>query len=413
MFSAMADFVSSTYKTEAGKQTSTSRQTHTPERLTFGNQSLIVFPNSNIFFRLFDGKSVSKEQTCLLDNLWIAHNKKDTKYFIAVMNSLVHVFDTNKTHFKFYVVFKGRLTGVFSTWLEVLDSIQGEQQPRFKGFHNIAEAHSAARSLIGLNYYISPSLRNYTEPLPYQVLKDTDKILFCQHCEILTKTVRNLNQERENLTIQNQKLISQLSALEKQYKISQREFQQYKEQVVSRKSVETQTVFQQNTSNPLMGMFFPKEQSSVQTENVVESQTVIQSEKLNPLMVGVLPKNTTLVQTKDKGKSQTVTLPEISNPFMADTLPKSINPVQTGTSSSFYQDSSPKDTDLDKISQLIQQKQTIIVDKDELNIMMKYMIQEYMHQKTDSELLDEDSQSPELDPIIAEDEETTTHLADS
>lgn len=49
---------------------------------------------------------------------------KDSKYFNAVMNSLVHMFDTNKSIFKFYIVTKGRLTGIFATWAEVLGSIQ-------------------------------------------------------------------------------------------------------------------------------------------------------------------------------------------------------------------------------------------------------------------------------------------------
>lgn len=47
-------------------------RTHiTSKRIRFGNQELTVFPNSNISFKTLQHISLSKEQKCILDNLWI------------------------------------------------------------------------------------------------------------------------------------------------------------------------------------------------------------------------------------------------------------------------------------------------------------------------------------------------------
>ena len=45
------------------------------EMLQFGIVSLQVFPNSNISFKILPDLQISKEQKCLLDNLWIASKK--------------------------------------------------------------------------------------------------------------------------------------------------------------------------------------------------------------------------------------------------------------------------------------------------------------------------------------------------
>ena len=55
------------------------------ERLQFGQQNLIAYGPSNWTFRHLADCQLDKQQTCLIDNIWIAHNKKDTKYVIAVL----------------------------------------------------------------------------------------------------------------------------------------------------------------------------------------------------------------------------------------------------------------------------------------------------------------------------------------
>ena len=44
----------------------------TPDSLHFGKETLEVFPNSNISFKTLSALVITREQNCLLDNLWIA-----------------------------------------------------------------------------------------------------------------------------------------------------------------------------------------------------------------------------------------------------------------------------------------------------------------------------------------------------
>lgn len=182
------------------------------EKIRFGNQELLVFPRGKMSFKEFSHITLSKEQKCILDNLWISFNKKDQKYFLACMNSLSEHFHQTKTHFKFYVVFKGNLLGIwiFHTWIEVLDSIKDFKNPLFKGFNNLSEALDHARNFLGLNFHISPSLRTvYESPLDYSVVKDQKgKILFCDHCETLSKDFKRIN-EHNNLLIHEKRILLQ------------------------------------------------------------------------------------------------------------------------------------------------------------------------------------------------------------
>lgn len=150
-------------------------RTHiTLKRIRFGNQELTVFPNSNISFKTLQHISLSKEQKCIFDNLWIFYyrNPKDQKHFLAVLNSLLEYFNSKRTTFKFYVFFNGKIRSVFHTWLEVLDSINNFPDPKYKGFNSISEAFDAGRSQIGLNCCISPSLKTIRdEPLNYSCLR--------------------------------------------------------------------------------------------------------------------------------------------------------------------------------------------------------------------------------------------------
>lgn len=138
---------------------------------------------------------------------------------MIVISCLAEFVDTQHSRFKFYVVFQGKISGIFHTWLEIQDSISDFPKPIFKGFNNLSEAHSAARSHIGLNYFVAPSLRNYAEAPPTHITHDTNQILFCDHCEILQKTVLHLNKEKDDLAGQNTYLINQLAEREKEIEI--------------------------------------------------------------------------------------------------------------------------------------------------------------------------------------------------
>ena len=179
------------------------------ERLQFGQHNLIAYESSNLTFRSLPIYQIDKQQKCLIDNIWIAHNKKDTKYIIAVLNALGFYFNSkNKENkFKYYVVIHGKINGVFQTWIEVLDSIKGVSKPLFKGFNDFTEALDYARGVLGPNYYISPSLKQNPDKIPqYNIQKDTDKIIFCDHCSSMTEAFKRLNYKNELLAQENLQL---------------------------------------------------------------------------------------------------------------------------------------------------------------------------------------------------------------
>ncbi|KAG5569090.1 hypothetical protein H5410_058856 [Solanum commersonii] len=72
-----------------------------------------------------------------------------------------------------------------------------------------------ARGILGPNYYISPALRQNPQKTPqYNIQKDTDKIIFCDHCSSMTEAFKRLNAKVEALLQENTKLMER-------YKITQ------------------------------------------------------------------------------------------------------------------------------------------------------------------------------------------------
>ncbi|KAG5567996.1 hypothetical protein H5410_064990 [Solanum commersonii] len=124
-------------------------------------------------------------------------------------NSLSHYFtDKNEDKkFRFYVVVQGRLPGFFQTWIEVIDSIKDFHTPLFKGFNDLNEALDYARGTLGPNHFINPALRQTTRSsfLRYDIQRDTDKIIFCDHCSSMTEGFKRLNQTIEKLETERKK----------------------------------------------------------------------------------------------------------------------------------------------------------------------------------------------------------------
>ena len=121
----------------------------------------------------------------------------------------------SRPRFKYYVVIHGKTNGIFQTWLEVLDSIQGFKAPLFKGFNDFTEATNHDRGYLGPNYYISPSLRQNSDQIPqYNLQTETGKIIFCNHCFSMTENFKKLNAQKESLLMENARLIKQIQLLE-------------------------------------------------------------------------------------------------------------------------------------------------------------------------------------------------------
>ena len=253
------------------------------ERLQFGQQNLIAYEPSNLTFRHLSNCQLDKQQKCLIDNIWIAHNKKDTKYVIAVLNALGYYFpNKNKENrFKYYVVILGKTNGVFQTWIEVLDSIKKFQKPLFKGFNDFTEALDYARGILGPNYYISPALRQNPDKIPqYNIQRDTDKVIFCNHCSSMTEAFKRLNLKNEALMQENATLRERLNKMESKGK-----------------NVKNQTDtqgFPSQTKMDEMSVHSPlnAKKSTVSDEDTASPvQTVAGKDFSNPLMAVTLPKS--------------------------------------------------------------------------------------------------------------------------
>ena len=221
----------------------------TIERIHFGRQNLIYYPESNFSFKTRPEARVDRNQKCLLDNLWISYNKtpRDVSYFLAVMNALAQYFTeknlTNK--FKFYVIIQGRTPGIYQTWIQVIDAIKGFKDPLYKGFNNFHEALDYARGNLGPNFYVVPELQNQTKIPQYNIQKDTNKIIFCDHCTSMTENFRRLNHKNEILEKERNELIRQNMILQDYI----RDIEKTQEQA-SFSNTATQTSFQPQDFQP-------------------------------------------------------------------------------------------------------------------------------------------------------------------
>jgi len=136
--------------------------------------------------------------------------------------------------FKYYVVIHGKTNGIFQTWLEVLDSIKDLEKSLFKGFNNFIEALDYARGILGLNYYISPELKQNPENIPqYNIQKDTGKIIFYDHFSSMTEAFKRLNQKNEILVQEKARLVEQVKVLEHRFQAVKFELAQSQNQVVA------------------------------------------------------------------------------------------------------------------------------------------------------------------------------------
>ncbi|KAK4370203.1 hypothetical protein RND71_009678 [Anisodus tanguticus] len=165
--------------------------------------------------------------------------------------------------------------GIFQTWVEVVDSIKDFKTPLFKSFNVFTEALDYARGILGPNYYITPALRHNPNQTPqYNIQKDTDKIIFCDHCTTMTDKVKRLNHTKEVLQIQNTHLLEKVTELElklRQMQSSPSPSKMDETGVHSLLNAKKSIVPDVGTTSPV--------------------QTVAGKDKSNPLMVVTLPKS--------------------------------------------------------------------------------------------------------------------------
>ena len=111
--------------------------------LTFGKNSLMVYPKSNITFNLLPHIGLDKEHKCIIFSQIFNHQTNtnlDRKYFITCLNCLSEYFhkkNNSNVNFSYYVIYQGHKTCIFKIWEEVLPYISNHPRPFFKGFYNL------------------------------------------------------------------------------------------------------------------------------------------------------------------------------------------------------------------------------------------------------------------------------------
>lgn len=89
--------------------------------------------------------------------------------------------------FAFYLVINGRQLGIYNYRLHVLQQIENCPNSCYKGFSTYHEALAEAQKHLGLHgFSISPSISP-------KLLSLTSSIQFCDHCEVMTRTIIWLN----------------------------------------------------------------------------------------------------------------------------------------------------------------------------------------------------------------------------
>ncbi|KAG5597148.1 hypothetical protein H5410_038380 [Solanum commersonii] len=193
---------------------------------------------------------------------------------------------------------QGRLQGVFQTWIEVIDSIKDFSTPLFKGFDELNEALDYARGTLGPNYFISLALRQISRPsFQYNIQKDIDKIIFCDHCSSMIEGFKRLNQTIERLETEKGKMTKHIHSLQERIrfllentnqtiplKSSPSHYKMDKMGVHSPTNVERAIVLAKGTASPV--------------------QTVAGKDSSNPLMVDTLPKSRQAKRQRDSFKRE-------------------------------------------------------------------------------------------------------------
>ena len=160
-------------------------------QITFGNYALsICFDETKKFIPII-GMSLTKEQHCLLDNLWHIQTFPQASTFkVQVLNALSFYFqqfqtqrnpEQNLKKFSHYIIFRGTKVGIFHNWTIVLKHIQCPS-PYFKGFPSFQEAMDTAREHFGLtNFYIEPEeVKTFSEiakTSPEQLIKAQEELI--------------------------------------------------------------------------------------------------------------------------------------------------------------------------------------------------------------------------------------------
>lgn len=165
-------------------------------------QSTRVAPQeSNLWFRWNNLEKLPKRERCLLDNLWITRDSKQT---LDNRNALANHFRqihniVESRIFCLFALIKGRKPDIYNYWPEVLQEVERFLDPLFKGFYTLEEVLNFCREMIGFNFYIFERVRQTVTMQIATSQPSSLSIQLCDSCEIMTNVVKNLNLKKHSL----------------------------------------------------------------------------------------------------------------------------------------------------------------------------------------------------------------------
>ena len=193
-------------------------------KVQIGQWELNKYPKgSNLHFFSCEKGNLEEIQQDILDNLWNSRSNSDR---IKNLNILAFYFSNlPKQSFSYYAVVRGKIPGIYSKWISVVEQIKDFQNPLWKAFHSIHEALDFARKNIGISFHVdskasmdsmrvpvqscteapssSNSGRSYSDSVAYD---NTHSIQFCRHCKVMEEAIRSLNLKSRNLEEENKNL---------------------------------------------------------------------------------------------------------------------------------------------------------------------------------------------------------------
>lgn len=128
------------------------------KKIKIGEYSFYNYKGSGQEFNKKEHINVNKTEAVLIDNIWIAHFKRDQKHLIASLNGLCEYFTQAHKNDSLVIVFNGPKPGMYVSAQEAVKEAQGHKDLKYKKYNNYEEAQKEAAVYLTSPFFISPNL---------------------------------------------------------------------------------------------------------------------------------------------------------------------------------------------------------------------------------------------------------------
>ncbi|KAK3043132.1 hypothetical protein RJ639_000021 [Escallonia herrerae] len=227
-------------RSDSGESSSTPPQIHIPQiqypenvtavtepalkKLKIYDHEYSDFSDTTHGFNVIEKDQISRAQKVLIDNLWVAHKRNDRRHMIACLNDTVKMLIRSSPptakQIPAYVIYDGRIKGIFHSWAEVSYNTQSFKNAKFKKYTSLEEAYREASIYLVKPFHITPRLQaeiakiqnasssgSSSQNLPK--IEDLE-----DHIQTLEATIQQLNTETEELRKERDLLISKNHTIE-------------------------------------------------------------------------------------------------------------------------------------------------------------------------------------------------------